>query len=54
MNELVQKALERISGKTDAELKQMTMFELLDILLALEAACELANDKQCSGLLEDE
>ena len=53
MNELIKKALEKISGKTDEELKQMSMYELLDILLCLEAACELANNKQYSGLLDE-
>lgn len=53
MNELIKKALEKIKGKTDEELAAMDMFELLDILLALDAAVELAQDNQLSGLLED-
>lgn len=53
MNELVQIALKKISGKTDEELKQMSMFELLDIYLALEAAVELKMEGQHSGLLDE-
>lgn len=53
MDILIKKALEKISGKTDEELKQMSMFELLDIYLALEAAVELQREGLYSGLLEE-
>ena len=53
MNELVQLALNKIKGKTDEELKQMSMYELLDLWLVLEAAVELATENQYSGLLDE-
>ena len=53
MDELIKCALKKISNKTDEELKQMSMYELLDILLALEAAVELATENQYSGLVDE-
>lgn len=53
MNELVQIALKKISGKTDAELKQMSMYELLDILITLEAAVSHETENDRSGLLDE-
>ena len=53
MNELVQIALKKISGKTDAELMQMSFYELLDIMLTLEAAVSHETEDNYSGLLEE-
>lgn len=53
MNDLIKKALEKISGKTDDQLAEMDIFELLDILLALDAAVELKQEGNYSSLLEE-
>lgn len=46
MNELVKAALKKIENKTDEELMQMSFYELLDILLALETAVELKEGRK--------
>lgn len=53
MNDLINIALNKIKGKTDEQLAEMDFYELLDILLALEAAVELKQENNYSGLLEE-
>ena len=53
MDNLVKSVLKKISNKTDEELKQMSFYELLDIMLTLEAAVELATENDRSGLLDE-
>ena len=53
MEQLVQIALEKIKGKTDEELKQMSFYELIDIMLTLEAYVTRETEDLYSGLLEE-
>jgi hypothetical protein len=53
MDELVKNALKKISNKTDEELKQMSFYELIDIMLTLEAYVTRETEDLYSGLLEE-
>lgn len=53
MDKLTQLALKKIENKTDKELMEMSFYELIDIMLTLEAYVTRETEDLYSGLLEE-